>query len=135
MIAFRQPRLIDLRLPDAAQCLKTGCEQIQARAEGLIRGQERKERLPILDDQIVDRFFLKPSLEMTKQIDRHNFLIGKLGLGVIAQALKTSGGLRIVKQADKQIELNELIFHCKKMVLWDSLSDTTKYGGCIQIPC
>ncbi|HMX24180.1 MAG TPA: hypothetical protein PKC13_01040 [Blastocatellia bacterium] len=53
---------------------------------------------------------------MAKQVDSHNFLIGKLGLGVITQALKAGDSLRIVKLADEQIELNELIFHRKKIL-------------------
>ena len=71
MVAFRQPCLIDLCLPDSAQRLKTGREQIQACTESLVRGQKREERLPVLHDQIVDRFFLEPPLEMAKQVDRH----------------------------------------------------------------
>lgn len=53
---------------------------------------------------------------MTEQVNRDEFLIGKQRAGVVAQALKASRAMRIVKLTDKHIELNELNFHRKKIL-------------------
>ena len=49
------------------------------------------------------------NVQMSKAINRHQLLISNaVGLGVIAQTLKTGAAPLIVEFADKQIESNEL---------------------------
>ncbi len=48
---------------------------------------------------------------MPEKPDTDEFLVGKFGFGIIAGALKTSVGTSIVNLTDKQIKLNQLIFH------------------------
>ena len=67
-------------------------------------------------DELVHGFLLKAPVQVTEQIDGDQFLVSKHGLSVIAQALKTGRGLRIVDMTDKQIELNQLNFHDKKIL-------------------
>ncbi len=48
---------------------------------------------------------------MPEKPDTNEFLVSKIRLGIITEALKTSVGTGIVNPADKQIKLNQLIFH------------------------
>ena len=72
--------------------------------------------LPIVLNELVHRFLLKQSVEVSEQVDGHNFLVSKRGLGVIAQTLKTGFRLSIVNVTDKQIQLNELKLHGKSIL-------------------
>ena len=55
------------------------------------------------------RFFLEMPVQMSKAVNRDQFLIGDaIQIGVIAQTLKAGAAPRIVQVADKDIELNEL---------------------------
>ncbi len=50
------------------------------------------------------------------KVDRDKFLVGKLRLGVIARSLKTGFRLSKVNLANKHIELNPSILHCKNIL-------------------
>jgi len=84
--------------------------------KGLITQQVWKPISPIIMDEAINRFFLKQSVQMTEQINRDEFLIGKPGLE-ITQALRFQRALIIVDLTDKQIKLNQLVFHRKKILL------------------
>jgi hypothetical protein len=83
--------------------LKGLLQQIESRHESLISRQARKEMPPIIVNQLVHRFLLKQTLQMTEQVNGHEFLVGKHGLCIIAQALKTDIRTGIVNVADKHI--------------------------------
>ncbi len=82
----------------------------------MISGQPRKPIRPISENEIVDLFLLKLFVEMPEKPDADEFLVGKIRLGIITLPLKTSIGTVIVNPADKQIKLNQLIFHGKKIL-------------------
>lgn len=67
-------------------------------------------------DKTKHLFFLETAIQMSKEPNGEQFLIGEPRFGVIAQALKTSRGRSIVNLADKQVDLNQLIFHRKKII-------------------
>lgn len=48
---------------------------------------------------------------MSKELNGQQLLVGKSWFGIIAQTLKTSFGRRILGLTDKQVDLNQLIFH------------------------
>jgi hypothetical protein len=100
----------------AADGLKGLFQQVESRHESLIGGQAGEERSPILLDEPMHRFFLELAVQVREPVDSDQLLIGKPWLGVIAQALKTGFRAGIVNVADKQIELNQLIFHGKKIL-------------------
>ena len=89
-----------------ANALEGLLEQVQAITESLISGQARKPRCPVVKNEIVDLFLLKLSVQMPEKPNRDEFLIGKIRLGIITRALKTSLGTSIVNLTDKQIKLN-----------------------------
>jgi hypothetical protein len=60
--------------------------------------------------------FLEAALSVSKEPDGHEFLVSEERFSVITQALKTSHGRSIVNLADKQVDLNQLIFHRKKII-------------------
>jgi hypothetical protein len=72
---------------------------------------------PTVVNQLVDRFLLKQALKLTEEVKGDQFLVSKHGLGVIAQALKTGFRTSKVNATGKQIKLDELIFHGKKILL------------------
>jgi hypothetical protein len=61
----------------------------EPRDESLISREAREEMAPILINEFVHRFLLYHTLPVAEQVNGHQFLIGKLWLGIIAQALKT----------------------------------------------
>ena len=86
-------------------------QQVQAIPESLISGQTRKPICPIVKNEIVDLFLLELSVQMPEKPDTNEFLVSKIRLGIITEALKTGVGTSIVNLTDKQIKLNQLIFH------------------------
>ena len=59
-----------------------------------------------MDDEIIDLFLLKFVIQMPEKPNADQFLVSKVGFGIITCALKTSLGTGIVNPADKQIKLN-----------------------------
>ncbi len=45
---------------------------------------------PILVNETMNRFLLKQALQVTEEVNGDQFLVSEIGLGIIAQALKTS---------------------------------------------
>ena len=80
-------------------------------AEGLIGGQARKPISPIIKNEIVDLLFREFVIEMTEKPNADQFWVSKQRFGVVTGALKTGCGTSIVNLTDKQIKLNQLIFH------------------------
>lgn len=73
---------------------------------------------PIGLREFMDRLFLVMSTQLTEPIDRNDLLIAELPLvPIIARSLKTTLSLRMVDEADKHIQLNQLSFHSKTILL------------------
>ena len=69
-------------------------------------------------DQLVERLFLKPLVEMPKPIYRDDLLIADFArVRIVAGTLKTSLALRLVHRADKHLELNQLSIHSQTILL------------------
>lgn len=54
----------------------------------------------------MDLLLVEFLIEMPEKPDANDFLVSKIRLGIVAQALKTSVGTGIVNLTDKQINLN-----------------------------
>jgi hypothetical protein len=63
-------------------------------------------RLGLDRNKLVHLFFLKFIVQISKKPNCHWFLVSKIRLIIIAQALKTSIGTSIVDLTDKQVNLN-----------------------------
>ena len=96
--------------------LKVIGQQIQTAIKGLIDGQRGKPFKPVDLNKIIDLAAIMPLIQMTEQIDSDNFFIGKLRFEV-APALIFQRTIIIVDLADKQINLNELVFHKQKNLI------------------
>src|SRR3712207_5509440 len=92
VVNLRLALLFDQLIQIAADGLKSLLQQIKSRHESLISGQSQEEMAPVLVNELVKRFLLEQAVEMSKQVNGHQFLVSKDWLRVIAQALKT--GLR-----------------------------------------
>lgn len=66
---------------------ETGSQEVEAIIEGLIRRHSRKPREPMLAHLIIDAALQELPLQMTKEVNGKEFLVGESGLAVIAQAL------------------------------------------------
>jgi hypothetical protein len=79
-------------------------------AKRLITRQLGKPISPIVSDKAVNRFLLVKSVQMTEQINTNQFLVSKARLEITG-SLIFQRALIIVDLTDKQIKLNQLIFH------------------------
>jgi len=68
--------------------------------------------VPIVFDKVVDVEFIKFLVQVSEKIDSDEFLVSKNRLVVvITKTLKTSSLTSRIKVANKQINLDKLIFH------------------------
>ncbi len=98
-------RLLKLREQPAEQHLKMIFQQIQAAAKGLILRQRGKPRSPVVAGNIIDATFLKMTVQLPEQINRHQFGNTQVRL-TVAIRLPMKFALHIVKMADEQINFD-----------------------------
>ena len=68
--------------------------------------------MPIVFDKVVDVEFIKFLVQVSEKIDSDEFLVSKNRLVVvITKTLKTTALTSRIKVANKQINLDKLIFH------------------------
>jgi hypothetical protein len=106
MVDFRILGGVKMSKQFGADALESWFKQIQAIAESLITWECRKPVCPVIFNQIVDLKFREFAVEMSEKPDANEFLVGKMRLGIVTQALKTSLEAGIVNLTDKQIKFD-----------------------------